>query len=188
MTARRLLSFGLGVVFVFGVVVGLAFASETTPPEEPVDSPYFRATLQQAVDELDGKAARPGNSRAPLQGLPTQHYTTDANLWPECSFGFTRDLVQWPWCHFTSDPDVWPEQCDIPPWPTTDFTWDNTLWPACGPEVTYDPALWCDPLWTVDPQMGPQCEPAYTTDPRFVTLVFSALHAKSRAMAGPLCV
>ena len=163
MKARRSFFIGLGVLLVLVLAVGLASASDSVPDEEPATSPFFDATLKQAVDELDGKAARPA-MEAPLP--PTQHYTTDPRLWPECQFGFTRDELQWPVCHFTSDPEAFPECRDIPPWPTKDYTRDGNLWDECGTNPTRDPrGPWCDPLWTTDPEMGPQCQPGYTEDP-----------------------
>ena len=144
------------------MAVSLASASDSVPDEEPASSPFFDATLKQAVDELDGKVG-PSTVLAPK---PTQHYTTDPNIWKECQFGFTRDVLQWPACHFTSDPENFTECRDIPPWPTVDYTRDGTLWDECGANPTQDPrGPWCDPLWTTDPEMGPQCQPGYTEDP-----------------------
>ncbi len=165
MNTKRYLLIALGVLSVLAVAGGLAFASGSSPAQEPQSSPFFDATLQQAVNELDGKAS-PSAVRQGAQAEPTQHYTTDPALWPECEFGYTRDLVQWPWCHYTSDPTS--PKCDTP-WPTRDYTWDATLWPECepagGPGITQDPiAPWCNPQWTEDPQMGPQCDPMYTQD------------------------
>jgi len=164
---NKSLIIGLGALAVLTVVVGLAFASDASPTEEPVASPYFDATLQQAVDELDGKARSP-TGQGINQPQPTSHYTTDPALWPECQFGYTQDPIQWPWCHYTSDPELWPECNET--WPTKDYTWDTTIWPECdptgGPAITQDPTnFWCDPSWTHDPAWGPQCDtPAYTRD------------------------
>lgn len=158
MHVRKIVFVGLGVLSVLAVAVGLAFASDPSPDKEPATSPFFEATLQQAVDELDGKATAP----SPAQPQATQHYTTDPNVWPECEFGFTRDLAKWPACHFTSDPAQ--ASCKDP-WPTADYTWDTSFWwDEC--KLTQDPgAIWCEPRWTIDPQMGPQCDPRYTADP-----------------------
>ncbi len=162
MSAKRYLLSGVGALLVLVVAGGLAFASNSSPAQEPQGSPFFDATLQQAVNELDGKV-QPSAERRTAQAEPTQHYTTDPTLWPECQFGYTRDLVQWPSCHYTSDPTS--PACGTP-WPTKDYTWDATLWPECGPNITQDPiAPWCNPLWTADPQMGTQCDPMYTKDP-----------------------
>jgi hypothetical protein len=162
----RQLLIGLGALLVLALGVGLAFASDAAPTQEPVASPFFEATLQQAVDELDGKA-KPASAHQALQPEPTRHYTTDTYLWPECQFGYTRDLVQWPSCHYTSDPNI--AGCDAD-WPTKDYTWDTSIWPECdptgGPNITQDPtAFWCDSTWTHDPAWGPLCaNPNYTRD------------------------
>ena len=166
MNVNKSLIIGFGALVILAVVAGLAFASDASPTEEPVASPYFDATLQQAVDELDGKVQAVGG-RGTNQAQPTTHYTTDPDLWPECQFGYTQDPIQWQWCHYTSDPNQ--PDCDTD-WPTKDYTWDTSLWPECdptgGPNVTQDPAFfWCNPTWTRDPVWGPQCaNPAYTQD------------------------
>jgi hypothetical protein len=161
----RHLLIGLGVMLVLVLAVSLTFASDAAPSQEPEGSPFFEATLQRAVDELDGKVNPSGVGQA-RQPEPTQHYTTNPNLWPECQFGYTRDVVQWPSCHYTSDPAA--PGCDTP-WPTQDYTWDANLWQECDPTgvgITQDPTtFWCNPTWTHDPQWGPQCgDPAYTRD------------------------
>ena len=63
---RKSLIIGLGVLLVLAVGAGLVFASDSSPAKEPETSPFFEATLQQAVNELDGQA------RAPAAGLPRQ--------------------------------------------------------------------------------------------------------------------
>ena len=166
MGVKRYLLIGLGALLVLAVAASLAFASDPSPAQEPQSSPFFEATLQQAVNELDGKAQPPA-ARPGAQPEPTRHYTTDPALWPECQFGYTRDLVHWPWCHFTSDPAD--PDCEAD-WPTKDYTWDATIWPECsppgGPGITQDPNhFWCNPTWTHDPVWGMQCaDPAYTRD------------------------
>jgi hypothetical protein len=85
MKASRHLLIGVGVSLVLALAVGLASASDTAPTEEPETSPFFEATLQQAVNELDGKV-KPSNAVQVRQTQPTQHYTTDSNLWPECQW------------------------------------------------------------------------------------------------------
>jgi hypothetical protein len=164
-TSRHLLV-GVGALLVLVVAVGLAFASDAVPSQEPESSPFFEATLQQAVNELDG-SAQASAQEPPLEPQPTQHYTSDPYLWPECGpSGYTYNVIWFPWCHFTSDP-ARPE-CDEP-WFTQDYTRDSTIWPECDPTgagITQDPtAFWCDPAWTADPQSGPQCIPGYTQDP-----------------------
>jgi PKD repeat protein len=163
---RKSLLVGFGALFLLVAAAGLVLASDASPDKEPASSPFFQATLQQAVDELDGKAMV---ARAAVQAVPTQHYTTDPSLWPECQFGFTRDLLQWPGCHYTSDPEnpKWSCGPDDPPWPTVDFTWDSTLWPRyCGKELTQDPGFWCEPTWTRDPAEFSQCQADYTSNPQ----------------------
>jgi hypothetical protein len=159
---------GLGALLVLVVGVGLAFASDASPTEEPENSPFFEATLQEAVSELDGRVHSPAASLSQPAGLQAAvYYTQSPNLWPECAPGYTQDLVNWPTCHYTTDPNA--EQCETS-WPTMDYTWDSTVWPdVCDPTgagITEDPTkFWCDPTWTHDPQGGPQCEyPAYTRD------------------------
>ncbi len=164
MNLNKSLVVSVGALVILATVAGLAFASDASPIEEPAASPYFDATLQQAVDELDGKAQVPA-ARAVNQARPTEHYTTDPQLWHECQFGYTRDLLQWPWCHYTSDPNDLDCEND---WPTKDYTWDASLWPECDPTgggITQDPSsFWCDPAWTRDPQI-PHCgDPLYTQE------------------------
>ncbi len=165
MKIRMSILIGLGAVLILAAASGLVLASDASPTEEPASSPFFDVTLQQAVDELDGKARV---ARTAAQAAPTQHYTTDPKLWPECEFGFTRDLLQWPGCHYTSDPNnpKWSCGPEDPPWPTKDYTWDSGLWPKdCGKELTQDPGFWCEPTWTRDPERFPQCRSDYTSNP-----------------------
>jgi PKD repeat protein len=167
-TSKHLLV-GVGALLILALAVGLAFASDSAPTEEPETSPFFEATLQQAVDELDGKAS-PQSAGLARSASPEQaYYTDDAQLWPECAFGYTRDLTRWPWCHFTSDASRWPDAC-TPPWPTEDYTWDHNLWPnACEPGITQDPSgWWCNPEYTTNPDI-PQCNSEYTNDPTGAT-------------------
>ncbi|MFC2037596.1 GEVED domain-containing protein, partial [Chloroflexota bacterium] len=164
MHIKRSLFIGGGVLLVLTIAVGLVFASDASPAEEPASSPYFEATLQQAVDELDGKARVRGTLRA-AQSKPAQYYTADPNIWDACEFGFTQDLIRWPGCHYTSDPNNvnWSCGSQDPPWPTQDFTWDSRLWPQyCGTDITQDPGFWCDLRWTNDPEII-QCRPEYTS-------------------------
>jgi len=148
---KRNLFIIVGALLVLAVGAGLAFASDSTPTKEPESSPFFEATLQQAVDELDGKARAPQGTNPPK---PTENYTVDHFLWPECDpeGGYTRNVWWWPQCHFTSDPNL--PECDAD-WPTKDYTWDSSIWPECGEQgITSDSAQWCDPSWTADPTGG----------------------------------
>jgi PKD repeat protein len=155
---KRTLLISLGALLVLGV--GLAFASDASPSEEPENSPFFEATLQQAVNELDGQASAPQTVAAPM---PTQNYTYDQFVWPECGPpGYTWNLVTWPECHFTNDPQN--PDCDTP-WPTEDYTWDSTIWADCGPDITQDSQqVWCNPDFTSNADQWPQCSPGYTQD------------------------
>ena len=70
---RKNLVVSLGALLVLILGVGLASASDSTPTKEPETSPFFEATLQQAVDELDGKA-RPEAPSSPRSAGPQQAY------------------------------------------------------------------------------------------------------------------
>jgi hypothetical protein len=170
---------GSGVLALLVMAAGLAYASDPPPDREPETSPFFEATLQQAVDELDGKVTAPGpgaDLRAPAP-YPTQHYTGDSRVWPECGpEGYTWDLVQWPKCHYTSDPE---DQDCYEPYPTQDYTSNPKLWDECEPRFTKSPSEpactdrnytqeprqwpWCDKAYTTDVRVGPECH--YTSDP-----------------------
>jgi hypothetical protein len=158
---------GLGVLLILAAATGVAYASDPSPVKEPERSPFFEATLQQAVDELDGKVTAPGPGSSPGadKPYPTQHYTSDPNVWPECGpNGYTWDVLKWPACHYTTDPKMWPDACGDP-YPTLDYTWHSSIWDECGREITQDPeGFWCDPQWTRDSEMM-QCDPAYTQNP-----------------------
>jgi hypothetical protein len=162
---KRNLAIGLGVLLVLVVGVGLAFASDASPTKEPESSPFFEATLQQAVDELDRKVPPPpvGLNR-PAGAQAEVEYTEDPGIWIQCTPGYTRDEAQWPICHYTTDTTHWP-LCDTEKWPTIHYTDDPKLWPnACGTTYTQEPAYpLCDPEYTSQPRF-PRCVECYTSN------------------------
>lgn len=175
---KRNLAIGLGVLLVLVVGVGLAFASDAAPTKEPESSPFFEATLQQAVDELDRKVPPPPMGLNRPAGVQAEvQYTDDPGIWEECTPGYTSVVAQWPFCHYTSDADNL--HCQEP-WPTIHYTndpylWPNTCgstytqdttWPLCDTEYTYEPEIpRCVLCYTSDIQQWPWCQPRFTDDP-----------------------
>ena len=187
MNVNRSLIISLGALVILVVVAGLAFASDASPTEEPAASPYFDATLQQAVDELNGKA-RLAAASGINQPQPTSHYTTDPELWPECQFGYTQNPISGPGATIPATRTSPSVTRPGPPrtTPGTRSSGPSAIRRAAA--ISQDPTgFWCDPAWTHDPTYGPQCGlPNLHPRCRDVALVQSALYLGSGPVAEQL--